>query len=64
MAVGSELRIINLSEAKAAHDDELDLKDYKVRRSLKFVMISLMWGLDFIEFDSIRDQAARDEPYE
>lgn len=55
MAVGSELRIINLADCKAAHDDETDPRDYKVRSLLGFERNSLIWGIDSVEFDSVRD---------
>lgn len=39
MAVGTELRIVNLPECKAAHDDETELKDYKVRSRCDSVLL-------------------------
>lgn len=53
MAVGSELRIINLPDCKAAHDDETEPRDYKVRPALSFKVISLIWDVDSVEFDSV-----------
>ena len=53
MAVGSELRIINLPDCKAAHDDETDPRDYQVRSALSFRVVSLIWDADSVEFDSV-----------